>query len=368
MRTILLSFFSVAIILINSALAAVRIASASSDHGFTAHIIENALPTAAQTHEVLSIPGRNTLLVSQQSNSVLVKAQVNNGNVTGVAAFQIGSPTSQLHGLALSKRYPGNVWVTLQADNLVLLIDPRAHSLRSAPKVIKEIKVPEGKGPHYVGEYGDDLWISLQDSSAVLRINHVNTADYDHYQALPRPIFVAQHPINKNFYSSQDNSAKIIKIETATKLVSQIDIPATLGKTPVGLIAGPKGVWFALLGSATEGTGTVGFIGSDDVVVPFKLKSPLGQNASLLHLVFDLNADSTKSLWLLSSSIINSNALDMVIKVTFDDEWKNIVSEEVTVMPTQQNKAHRIIQTAADQLFATELATSKLLSFRTTQG
>ncbi|KAF9307059.1 hypothetical protein BGZ74_000063 [Mortierella antarctica] len=366
MRTNLLSLLSLGFLLA-PALAAVSIAPMPTAHGPTHHIIENALPTAAQTHEVVKVPNSNIVLVSQLSNSVLVKAQVNDGKVTGVAAFQIGSPTSQLHGLALSKRYPGNVWVTLQADNLLVLIDPRAHLLRSAPKVIKEIKVPEGKGPHYVGEYGDDLWVSLQDSSAVLRISHVNTTDYDHYPALPRPIFVAQHPINNNFYSSQDNSAKIIKIDTATKKTSQIDIPATAGTTPVGLIAGPKGVWFALLGSATEGTGTVGFIGADDVVVPYKLKSPLGQNASLLHLVFDLNADSNKTLWLLSSSIINSKALDMIIKVTFDAEWTSIVSEEVTVLPTQQNKAHRIIQTAADQFFATELATSKLVSFRTTQ-
>ncbi|KAG0009783.1 hypothetical protein BGZ81_003171 [Podila clonocystis] len=364
MRMILLSFWSLATLLAIS-FAAVPIAPTSNDHSFSTHIIENALPTAALTHDVLSIPHTNTLLVSQLSNSVLVKVQVNGGQVTGLASFQIGSPTSRLHGLALSKRYPGKVWLTLQADNLLVLIDPKAHSLKAEPTVIKEIKVPEGKGPHYVGEYEDNLWVSLQDSSAVLRINHVDTSDYDHYHALPRPIFVAQHPINNNFYSGQDHSNKILKIETASKTISQIDIPTTAGATPVGLIAGPKGLWFTLLGSPTEGTGTIGFIGATDVVVPFKLKSQLGQNASLLHLTFDMNADSTKTLWLLSSSMINSNALDMIIKVTFDAEWTSIVSEEVTVLPTQQSMAHRIIQTAVNQFFATELATSKLVSFRT---
>lgn len=88
----------------------------------------------------------------------------------------------------------------------------------------------------------------------------------------------------------------------------------------MGMISGPKGVWFALLGSATEGTGTVGFIGKNGEVAPFKLSSPLGQNATLLHLVFDLNADCNRSLWLLSSSIVNSKALDMIIKVTFNDD------------------------------------------------
>ncbi|KAF9318255.1 hypothetical protein BG003_011565 [Podila horticola] len=323
MRTTLFSFFSLATLLASSALA-VPVAPASTGHGVTIHIIENALPTASQTHEVLSIPDRKTLLVSQMSDSVLVKARVNNdGQVTGLAAFQIGSPTSQLHGLAHSKRYPGKVWVTLQSDNLLVLIDPRAHSLRSAPRVIKEIKVPEGKGPHYVGEYGDDLWVSLQDSSAVLRINHVNPNDYDHYQGLPRPVFVAQHPINKHFYSGEDNSSKLFKINPFTKKTSQIDVPTTL-------------------------------------------KSQLGKNASLLHLTFDKKADSNKTLWLLSSSITDSNALDMIIKVTFNADWTKIESEEVNVLPTQNDKAHRIIQTAANQFFATELATSKLVSFRPT--
>lgn len=366
MRTELLSFLLIAIFLAYSALA-VSIAPVSNARGPTINIIENALPTAKQTHEVVSIPGKNTLLVSQMSNSVLVKAHVNKvGRVTALAAFQIGSPTSQLHGLALSKRYPGKVWLTLQADNLLLLIDPRAHLLRSKPKVLKVIKVPKGKGPHYVGEYGDDLWVSLQDSSAVLRINYIDPTDYDHYQGLPRPIFVAQHPINKNFYSGEDNSNKIFKIEPATKKTFQIDIPATVGgTTPVGMISGPKGVWFALLGSATEGTGTVGFIGANDEIVPFKLKSSLGHNASILHLVFDLNAKRNKTLWLLSSSIVDSKALDMIIKVTFNDDWTSIVNEQVTVLPTQQNQAHRIIQTAEDQIYATELATSELVSFHT---
>ncbi|KAG0328236.1 hypothetical protein BG000_000569, partial [Podila horticola] len=96
------------------------------------------------------------------------------------------------------------------------------------------------------------------------------------------------------------------------------------------------------------------------------LKSQLGKNASLLHLTFDKKADSNKTLWLLSSSITDDNALDMIIKVTFNTDWTKIESEEVNVLPTQHDKAHRIIQTAANQFFATELATSKLVSFRTT--
>ncbi|KAF9423943.1 hypothetical protein BGZ94_008126 [Podila epigama] len=351
------------LVLVQSTWAAVPVVPSNANYGNASYIIENLLPTAEQTHEIVVVPNTDIVLISQLSNSVLVKAQVNKeGKVLKAAAFQFGSPASALHGLAQSHQFPGKIWITLQASNLILLIDPMQGNFEDVPAVLKEITVPKGKGPHYVGEYGDDLWVSLQDSDAVLRINHVNPEDYDHFPALPRPIFVAQHPINNMFYSSQDNSASIIKIDPLTKLTSQIAIASSAGTTPVGLIRGPLGVWFTLLGTSTSGTGTVGFIGADDQLTYHKLKHPLAKTASLLHLAFDLEVETNHVLWLLSSSIINSNALDMVIRVQFDALYKQILSEEVTVMPTQQCKAHRIVQTPTN-IFATQLSTSKLLSY-----
>ncbi|KAF9312837.1 hypothetical protein BG006_004275, partial [Podila minutissima] len=55
--------------LVNSALAAIPIAPTLNDHGFTVYIIENALPTAAQTHEVVKVPNSNIVLVSGQGPS-----------------------------------------------------------------------------------------------------------------------------------------------------------------------------------------------------------------------------------------------------------------------------------------------------------
>ncbi|KAF9919621.1 hypothetical protein FBU30_010732 [Linnemannia zychae] len=346
--------------------AAVPITILENNRTESRYVIENQLPVAEQTHEVIQVPNSNTILISQMSNSVLLKADVDSrGVVNAIGAFRIGSMTSGLHGLVLSKCYPGKVWLTLQKDNKLLLIDPLVLSTLSKPKILIEIDVPApGLGPHYIGEYGDEVWSTLQDSSHVLRINFKDPSDYTLYRGIPRPIFIAQHPKNKMFYSGEDNSASVMKIDPVTAATSQLPIPASVGQTPVGLIAGPKGIWFTLLGNSTHGTGTIGFIPKNDKIVYHKLTSPLGSKASLLHLAFDPKSDENHSVWLLASSIINSNALDMIIKVTFDTKWKNIVSEDIVVTPTQLNKAHRLLVRETN-VFATELASSKLMSYYT---
>ncbi|KAG0258199.1 hypothetical protein BG011_003432 [Mortierella polycephala] len=348
----------------SSVFAAVTITPTSAERGPSRYVIENQLPLADQTHEVVKVPNSNVVLISQMSNSMLVKAEVDDsGAVQQFEAFQMGQNTSALHGLANSQVFPGKVWLTLQKDNKLVLIDPKVDSIQGVPEVLKEISVPApGNGPHYIGEYGDELWVSLQDSSDVLRINHAMPSNYSIYHGLPRPIFVAQHPINKMFYTGEDNSASIMKIEPRTGKVTQITIPAEAGQTPVGMISGPQGIWFTLLGDKTHGTGTIGHIDSNDKITYHKLQSPLGMNAALLHLAFDLDASNNYTLWLLSSSIINDDALDMVIKVTFDAQWQTIQSEDILVMPTQNSKAHRILLTPTN-LFATELSSSKLLSY-----
>ncbi|CAG8784717.1 12231_t:CDS:2 [Dentiscutata erythropus] len=318
------------LLFINSIVADVTITSVpSAGLPSNQYIIENQLPLSEQTHELVKV--EDIVLVSQMSNSVLVKVQVDKyGIAQHVAGFQIANSTSGLHGLAHSTKNPGMVWLTLETDNKLLLIDPVTASVTDAPKVIKEINVPQpGNGPHYIG--------------------------------VAHPIFIAQHPINKMFYSGEDDSSKIIKINPATGNTIQIDVDSSAGTTPVGMISGPKGIWFTLLGNATAGTGTFGFIDQDDKIVYHKLTSPLGKDAALLHLAFDVAYETNYKMYLLSSSIDNPNALDMVIKVTFDEQWTTIKDEEVIVIPTQQCKAHRLLPTQFN-VFATELAASKFLT------
>ncbi|KAG0200762.1 hypothetical protein BGX28_006278 [Mortierella sp. GBA30] len=354
-----------ALLLIQSAFA-VDIKPVPAGNLYRRNVHENQLPFAEQTHEVVKVPNSRIVLISQMSNSVLVRALVNEqGVIIRSNAFQVGSPTSALHGLALSQKYPGKVWVTLQKDNKLLLIDPWFTPFRQRPVIMKEITVPApGLGPHYIGEYGNELWVTLQDSSDVLRINYNNPSDYTIYKGIPRPIFVAKFPDRDLFYTGEDNSASIMKIDPKSGQTTQLKIDASAGQTPVGMISGPKGIWFTLLGTKTQGTGTIGHIDADDKIKYHKLQSPLGKDAALLHLAFDVNAQKNNVLWLLSSSIINDNALDMIIKVTFDSQWETIQSEDVVVMPTQRSKAHRILITSTN-VFTTQLSTSKLLSYYT---
>ncbi|KAI8078866.1 uncharacterized protein BX664DRAFT_342910 [Halteromyces radiatus] len=323
--------------------------------------LETYLPVAAETHELIIVPTTNMLLISQMSNSVLLKAEMDGAVVKQLAAFQIDQPTSGLHGLTNSKANPGKVWATLETANKLLLLDPAVTTVAGTPTVVQEIDIPSpGKGPHYVGEYGDDLWVTLRESRHVLRISHKNSTNFDLFQALPVPIFVAQHPVNNMFYNSQDNSNKIMKIDPTTKTTTQIDIPTNEGEKPVGMISGPQGVWFTLLGNTTAGPGTFGRINADDQLQFFHLKRDLGANAALLHLTFG-DDPNTNQIVLLASSIINPNAIDMMIVVTFDATWSNITYEQYTALPTQKCKAHRILKTGKYYM-ATELTASTLFT------
>ncbi|KAF9358345.1 hypothetical protein BGX34_008970 [Mortierella sp. NVP85] len=338
--------------------------------------VENQLPTTPQTHEVIMVTDSSVMLISQLSNSVLLKASVDaNGVVQDIGAFQIGSPKSRLHGLVNSQVYPGQVWVTLQEDNFLIRIDPKVNDIQAPPAIIQTIKIREDldgcmeadgtggcKGPHYLGEYGDELWSTLQDSSHVLRINHKDPSIYTVYKAQPRPIFIAKHPVNNMFYTGQDNSASIMKIDPTTGVTTQIAIPAERGPTPVGMVSGPNGIWFSLLGTNTSGTGTFGHIAADDTIKYHNLTSTWGKDAAFLHLAMDPNINESHTIWFLTSSIIYARALDSVIKVVFDPTYETILKEEVTALPTQECKAHRIWVTNST-VFASELSSAKVFAW-----
>ena len=89
-------------------------------------VIEYLLPEAQQTHEIVTKPGSNMLLISQMDTSVLLKGRYDarSEGVTSVHAHPIGNRASGLHGLWTSATYPNRVWCTLQNDNALLLTDP----------------------------------------------------------------------------------------------------------------------------------------------------------------------------------------------------------------------------------------------------
>jgi hypothetical protein len=335
-------------------------------------LTEYELPPAAETHEMIKLPGKPMVLVSQMSNSTLVKLQLDAATeqVTGIQPFPLGAPNERLHGLSVSSRYPGKIWATLEAGNKLVLVDPGVDRLDIVPKIVRTIDIPGGgKGPHYVGEYGDQLWVSLKTSDQVLAIDHADPEKYKLYSAEPHPIFVAQHPKTKDFYASQDLSSKILRIDGKTQKTSQIEIPADRGATPVGLVAGPTDLWVVLLGTKEKGTGRFGRINGDGEITWFKLTSPEGRNAGLLHLAFapKVVAGKLPSAWLLGSSINSPNALDAIIPVTFDDNYTQVKSEEVAALPTQLCKAHRLL-VLDNGVLATELTSATVAQLVADRG
>ena len=327
-------------------------------------IIEYPLPAARETHELVAVADQRMILISQQTDSTLIKVALNpeNGVAQAAARFVIKNARAGLHGLRNSEAYPGRVWCSLQFDSELLLIDPVADDLNASPKIEKCIPLPEPvRGPHVVIEDGDDVWTTLKDSHHVMRINHRNPDDYTIYKSARNPIFVAKHAHSGKFYTSQDQSSKILRINPKSGKTKQIEIPSEFGKMPVGLIDGPDGnVWFVLLGTSDGGTGTFGRILKKGKIQWFQLKNNLGKQAALLHLAFDDCSDMAPAkLWLLASSIISSNVLDALIEVRFNDEYKAIDTISTHVFPTQLNKAHRVLP-LRNGVYATELATSTL--------
>ncbi|MFC5720894.1 hypothetical protein ACFP1Z_12025 [Streptomyces gamaensis] len=326
-------------------------------------VVEYGLPPAEETHEIVKVPGRPMALVSQMSSSRLVKLALDPGTerVTAVSAFPLGPPAAMLHGLAVSARHPGRIWATHEGGDRLLLVDPRADALDAAPRVEREIAVPGGgRGPHYVSEYGDVLWVTLKGSDQVLALDHTRPSRFRLFPAAHQPIFAARHPVSGDFYVSQDSAGSVLRIDPRNGRTGQIPVRTERGGTPVGLVGGAGAVWFVLLGSAEAGTGTFGRIDGDGRIAWYRLSSPLGRTASLLHLAFDPPGAAygrEPGLWLLGSSIVCDTARDVIIRVRFDASWTRVVGEEYAALPTQLCKAHRLLPLQRSVL-ATELTTA----------
>jgi virginiamycin B lyase len=331
-------------------------------------VVEYPLPGAGQTHELIAVNNEQTIIISQITSSTMVKVTRNSetGNPEEAARFTIGSANSGLHGLRVSEAYPGKIWATLQFDSKLLLIDPNATDPKGKPVIVKTIDVPApGRGPHVVVEYGDELWVTLKDSNHVLRINHKEPSDYVLYPSSRKPIFVAKHASGR-FYASQDQSSQILSINPRSGKTREIDIPMSMGATPVGLVTGPDGnVWFVLAGSSAGGTGTFGKIDKDGEITWFHLNTALGKTSGLLHLAFEnTSANQPPTLYLLGSSIVNHDLPDAIFTVTFDQNYSAIDTQTSTIFPSQKSWAHRVIVTQGN-LFATELKTSILVQIPT---
>ncbi|KAM3484180.1 hypothetical protein MY8738_002448 [Beauveria namnaoensis] len=327
-------------------------------------LTEYQLPPAVQTHEFARVPGTNFVLLSQMSDSVLLKIQLDPVTEAPIAyqSFPMGtSSQSGLHGIWPSTLYPGKMWMTLQNENKLLLVKPGC-TLTSPPSIVKTIDIPApGNGPHCVFEIDGRVWASLKDPSKetggyyVFSASINNTADYTLYPCLNSPVFIQQDPTTKLIYATQDTDSSIMRINQTSGETDQLPIPPSIGSTPVGMTtvaSGPlAGVWFSLAGNSTGGSGTFGRVSPTGELQFFRLRAPqLGSSSGLLHVADASTEEGGPALWLLSTSLLSRQSPDALIRVTFDEAVTSVTGEEYIAMLTQNAMVHRVVPVGATVL------------------
>lgn len=319
-------------------------------------VAEYPLPASSQTHEVVAL-APDLLLVSQQPSGVLVKLRVDpsSGRPLASVAHVIDGPFSGLHGLTVSRRHPGCVWVTLQFLSELVLIDPQGPDLATAPRILKRVKLPApARGPHVVAEDGDILWASCKDSHHIVRIDAEHPANARLIPCPPRPIFVQIHPASKDVYATLDQSSALFRIPADPAAEPElIAIPPHVGSTPVGMVPGPDhNLWFALLGSSTGGNGGFGRILANGQLDGFQLNSGPAGGAAFIHLGFPESADT--HIYLLASSMAAHGALNGVVELTMSADYSRIEAQQTLAFPSQRSMTHRVLCTPHG-IYATEL-------------
>jgi hypothetical protein len=338
------------------ALGATASAQNSATSLVSRRLTEYLMPAATETHEFARVPNSNFVLLSQMSDSELIKIELDPKTEEPVAfhSFPMGkNRSSQLHGVWPSTVYPGMMWLSLQADNQLLLVDP-GKNLTTPPTILQTIDIPApGNGPHCVFEIGNRVWAGLKVASKqtggyyVFSVDITDSSDHKLYECLSSPVFIKEEPTTGLIYVTQDTDSSIMRINTTSGETTQLPIPPSVGNNAVGMISadGPlSGVWFTLAGNATGGTGTFGHIGSDGKMEFFKLEHPmLGANAGLLHIADASSVAGGPALWLLSTSLLSDNSPDALIRVTFDAGITSVSGEEYISMLTQNAKVHRVL-------------------------
>jgi len=329
-------------------------------------VSEYPLPAAWQSHEIIAVPNSNTLLVSQQTNSSLVKVALDPATGAPVRAVShlVGTVTDGLHGLCNSLIYPGMVWATLQFTSQVVLLDPKAANVDEPPIVARSFTLPvAARGPHVVIEDSPNLWVTAKDGGQVVRIALNQPQPYTLYTAQRRPIFVAIQKSTGLVFATEDQSSSILWIDPGSGKTGQIPISSDMGSTPVGMIAGPDGnVWFVLLGGPSGGTGKFGRINKDKAIEWYQLAAAAWRKAGLIHLAWENaagDASAPPSLLLLASSMADPSAMNAVMRVTFNPTMSAVDTEAAAALATANCMTHRVAVTGRGW-YVTELGACQI--------
>lgn len=139
------------------------------------YMIEDVtLPTAGyeETHEIHYDSMTHTAFISQIVASRMLQVGFNGPHLTPSARrWTVGNTTSGLHSVQGSRVHPGQLWITLQFDDLVCLVDP-ANGMRVRHKLTVPTLLRVGEltahvgGPHAAVEAADgSIWVGLKASN-----------------------------------------------------------------------------------------------------------------------------------------------------------------------------------------------------------
>lgn len=138
-------------------------------------VLEHALPIAQQTHEVIYDPHTHAVLVTQMEEGRLVKLTIDekSGELSSEVQSTLldvphrdkdGNPFVGLHGLALSEKFPGHVWCTLQYVNTIVLVDIATLAVAASfacPQTLADGVSTIG-GPHSLVEKRGHLYVTMK--------------------------------------------------------------------------------------------------------------------------------------------------------------------------------------------------------------
>lgn len=172
------------------------------------------MPEAEETQEFARAPNSNFVLLSQMSDSQLIKIELDPTTKEPIAfqSFPTKGSPCRLHGVWLSKIYLGMTWLSIQGDNqlLLVLVGP-GQNLTTAPSIIHTIDMPApGNVLHCVFEIGKRVWASLKEKSKQTGQHYVFSADVFNptdqilYPCLASPVFIKEELIASLIYVTQD--------------------------------------------------------------------------------------------------------------------------------------------------------------------
>ncbi|MFF8897320.1 hypothetical protein ACF082_07510 [Streptomyces lydicus] len=190
------------------------------------------LPRLGSTHELVIGPDRN-LWVSQQLQDRVLRVSAT-GQVVGIIEFP---PNSMPHGIDKDRR--GHVWVTEEATNALVELDPAGKRIGSYP-----LPVP-GAGPHglRIGCDGRTVWWTGKEGGSIGNFDP-RTRGWTVYPLAPdsQPIFLARGPRCAMFFTEL-TAGRVGRVDANGRL-REYATP-TPDSRPIAVAVNRRGhVWF----------------------------------------------------------------------------------------------------------------------------